>query len=46
MREPLVDPAERTTTWLALRDDEYKPVERSGLIGLGPAELTEQLDWP
>jgi len=42
----LVDPAERTVTWLALRDGEYKPVQRSGLIDLGPAELTDQLDWP
>ena len=41
-----VDPAERTITWLALRDGEYTPVQRSGLIDLGPAELAEQLDWP
>jgi len=42
----LVDPGQRTVTWLALRDGEYKPVQRSGLIALGPAELAEQLDWP
>ena len=42
----LVDPAERTVTWLALRDGEYAPVQRSGLIDLGPADLAEQLDWP
>jgi len=42
----LVDPAERTVTWLALRDGEYGPVQRSRLIELGPAELAEQLDWP
>ena len=42
----LVDPAERAVTWLALRDSEYRPVERSGLIELGPAELAERLDWP
>lgn len=42
----LVDPAERTVTWLALRDGAYVPVVRSGLIELGPAELTERLDWP
>jgi len=41
-----VDPAQRTITWLALRAGEYKPVQRSGLIELGPAELAEQLDWP
>ncbi|MHB8691966.1 MAG: Uma2 family endonuclease [Solirubrobacteraceae bacterium] len=42
----IVDPAERTVTWLALRDGEYAPVGRSGLIELGPTELAEQLDWP
>jgi hypothetical protein len=42
----LVDPAERTITWLALRDGEYEPVERSGLIDLGTSELAERLDWP
>ena len=42
----LVDPAERTVTWLALRDGEYKPVQRSRLIELGPTELAEELHWP
>ena len=42
----LVDPDERTVTWLALHDGEYQPVQRSGLIELGPAALAEQLDWP
>jgi hypothetical protein len=42
----LVDPDTRTVTWLALRDGEYEPVERSGLIELGPAELAERIDWP
>jgi hypothetical protein len=42
----LVDPAERTVTWLALHDGEYEPVQRSGLIDLGPTELAQQLDWP
>jgi Uma2 family endonuclease len=42
----LVDPAERTVTWLALHDGEYEPVQRSGLIELGPTELAEQLNWP
>jgi hypothetical protein len=23
-----------------------KPIERSGLIELGPSELAEQIDWP
>jgi len=42
----LVDPAERTVTWLELRDSEYEPVQRSRLITLGAAELAERLDWP
>jgi hypothetical protein len=42
----LVDPTERTVTWLALRGGEYVAVQRSGLIELGPAELAERLVWP
>jgi Uma2 family endonuclease len=42
----IVDPAERTVTWLALREGGYRPVQRSGLLELGPAELAEQIDWP
>ena len=42
----IVDPAERTVTWLGLRDGEYQRVQRSGLIDLGPAELAAQVDWP
>ncbi len=42
----IVDPAQRTVTWLGLRGGEYGPVGRSGLIELGPAELAEQLNWP
>jgi hypothetical protein len=42
----IVDPTEQTITWLALREGEYQPVQRSGLIELEPVELAEQLDWP
>jgi Uma2 family endonuclease len=42
----IVDPAERAVTWLGLREGEYQPIERSGLIELGPGELAAQLDWP
>ena len=41
----LVDPADRTVTWLALHDGEYQPVPKSRLIELGPSELAQQLDW-
>jgi len=42
----IVDPGERAVAWLALRDGEYQPAQRSELIDLRPAELAEQLDWP
>jgi len=42
----IVDPTQRTVAWLALRGGEYEPVGRSGLIGLGPTELAEQITWP
>ncbi len=42
----IVDPTERTVTWLGLRAGEYEPRGRSGLIELGPVELAENLDWP
>jgi len=42
----IVDPAECTVHWLALAGGEYREVQRSGLIGLGPGELAERLDWP
>ncbi len=42
----LVDPVERTVQWLALSGGEYQPVERSGLIDLGAAELAARIEWP
>jgi hypothetical protein len=42
-----VDPDKRRVDWLRLTPDRgYTPLDRSGLIGLGPAQLAEQLDWP
>jgi Uma2 family endonuclease len=43
----IVDPQERRVHWLALQPDrQYRPVDRSALVELGPAELAEQIDWP
>jgi Putative restriction endonuclease len=42
----LVDPAERTVTWLALHDGDYQTVGHSRLIELGPAEVAARLNWP
>ena len=41
-----VDPTESTVTWLALCNGEYRAVQRSRLIELGPAELADRLEWP
>jgi Uma2 family endonuclease len=42
----IVDPQKRSVDWLALERDEYRSIQRSRRIDLGPAELAEQIDWP
>jgi Uma2 family endonuclease len=42
----IVDPAKRTCDWLGLHEGEYRPIEHSALIDLGPGELAERIDWP
>ena len=42
----IVDPQERTVQWFALAGEQYQPVEASGLIELGPDELSRRIDWP
>ncbi len=42
----IVDQAERKVHWLALAGDGYSEVQRSSLIDLGPAELSQRIDWP
>lgn len=42
----IVDPSDHTAHWLALSDGEYREVQRSGLIDLGPSDLAERIDWP
>jgi Uma2 family endonuclease len=42
----IVDPQERSVSWLELVDGSYRPIERSGLVDLGTQGLAEQLDWP
>jgi Uma2 family endonuclease len=41
----LVNPAERSVTWLALHDGEYQTVERGELIGLAATELAQRIEW-
>jgi Uma2 family endonuclease len=48
----IVDPEEHAVHWLGRSGPsgrcagEYRPMQRSGLIDLGPDELAEQIDWP
>ena len=41
----IVDPQQKTVSWMGLERGEYKHLKRSRLIELG-AELAEQIDWP
>jgi hypothetical protein len=42
----IVDPQERSVSWLALKDGEYRQIAHSGLLYIGAQGLTAQLDWP
>ena len=42
----VIDPRARSVDWLGLSGDQYKPLERSALVELGPAELAARIDWP
>ncbi len=42
----IIDRKEHRVHWFALRDGEYKPIERSGLIDLSANELAGKIDWP
>lgn len=42
----VVDPSQRAVRWLGLSGGEYRDIEHSGLIDLGPGELAERIDWP
>ncbi|HUN79667.1 MAG TPA: Uma2 family endonuclease [Solirubrobacteraceae bacterium] len=42
----ILDPRERRVHWFALREGEYRPVERSALIEHGAAEHDQRLVWP
>ncbi len=43
----IVNLDKRTVDWLALDGQgEHHPVQRSGLVDLGPGELATRIDWP
>jgi Uma2 family endonuclease len=41
----IVDPQQRTVDWLRLVENRYRPVERSELIDVGPAEVAQRISW-
>ncbi len=42
----IVDPADHSVTWLALRDGEYRPTDRSEILDLSAAALADRITWP
>ena len=42
----IVDPRARAVTWLALRDGEYRPVDRSEIVDMSASELADGIEWP
>jgi len=42
----IVDPQERTVSWMRIEAGEYKHLKRSRLIHLGANELAGRIDWP
>jgi Uma2 family endonuclease len=42
----IVDPQQKTVSWMGLEAGEYKHLKRSRLIELGAAALAELIDWP
>jgi hypothetical protein len=42
----IVDPRANSVTWLALRDGEYRPVNRSELLDVGTSDLADGIEWP
>ena len=42
----IIDPQQKTVSWMGLERGEYKHVKRSRLIEVGAAGLAEQIDWP
>jgi Uma2 family endonuclease len=42
----IVDPAQRTVSWLGLEAGDYQHLKRSRLIELGADELAGRIEWP
>jgi Uma2 family endonuclease len=42
----VVDPEHKAVHWLALRDGDYRPIDRSGLMELSRQALADRIEWP
>ena len=42
----IVDPQQHKIHWQALESGEYRAIEQSRLIDLGPSELAQRISWP
>jgi Uma2 family endonuclease len=42
----IVDPQEKTVSWLGLEGREYQHLKQSRVIALAATEVAEQIDWP
>jgi Uma2 family endonuclease len=42
----IVDPQQKSVSWMGLDGQEYRHLKRSRLIELGATELAERIDWP
>jgi Uma2 family endonuclease len=42
----IVDPSSCSVSWLALRDNEYQPIDQSEIVDLSASVLAGQIDWP
>jgi Uma2 family endonuclease len=42
----IVDPQARSVRWLALRDGEYRRVDRSEIVDMSASELADGIEWP
>jgi hypothetical protein len=42
----IVDPQEKSVSWMGLEAGEYRHLKRSRLIELGAGDLARRIDWP
>lgn len=42
----IIEPASHSVRWLAPRQGEYRPIDRSEIIQMSASELAGRIDWP